>query len=78
LISACNRASSPVEIRGIEFDLTKGHERAGHSRMQQGGISHALQAAAASGDDPLVDLIDPHEQTTDDIGFVSHWLCHGL
>jgi hypothetical protein len=25
-----------------------------------------------------VDFIDPHEQTTDNIGFVSHWLYHGL
>jgi hypothetical protein len=25
-----------------------------------------------------VDLRDPHEQTTDDLGLVSHWRCHGL
>ena len=67
-----------VEIRGIEFDLTKGRERAGYSRMQQGRISHALQSAATSGDDPLVDLIDPNEQTTNNLGSVPHWLYHGL
>ena len=39
--------------------------------MQQGSISHAFQATTASSDDPLVNLIDPNEQTTNDIGFVS-------
>ena len=67
-----------VEIRGIEFDRTKGRERTGHSRMQQGSISQALQATTASGNDPLMDLTHPNEQTTDDIGGVSHWLRHGL
>jgi len=67
-----------VEIRGIEFDLIKGRERAGDSGMQQGSISHALQSAATSGDDPIVDLIDPNEQTTDNISSVPLWFCHGL
>ena len=62
----------------IEFDLTKSCERAGDSRMQQSRISYALQAAATSGDDPLVDLIDSNEQTTDNIGSVLHWFYHGL
>jgi hypothetical protein len=67
-----------AEIRGIEFDLTKGRERVDYSRMQQGRISYALQAAATSGDNPLVHLIDANEQTTDNISSVPHWLSHGL
>jgi hypothetical protein len=67
-----------VEIRRVEFDCIKGCERSGHSCMQQGSISHALQSAAASGDDALVDLMDPNEQATDNIGIISHALCPGL
>jgi hypothetical protein len=67
-----------VEICWVEFDLAKGRKRSSHSRVQQGGISYALQSASSSGDDPLVDLIDTHEQAPNNIGIVSTWLCHSL
>jgi hypothetical protein len=67
-----------VEICRVEFDLAKGHKRSSHSRVQQGSISYALQSAATSGDDPLVNLVDAYEQAPDDIGIVSIWLCHSL
>jgi|SoiMethySBSTD1v2_1073268.scaffolds.fasta_scaffold2458653_2 hypothetical protein len=46
--------------------------------LQQADIWYATGSSAASGDDPLVDLIDAHEQALDDIGIVSIWLCHSL